>query len=93
MTIKRVSPRGLSFQLHTICDERNKTIVQLAETVKKMTFEFPIEQICQAWYNWQVRGEFVQKAFSFLSTSEREFLISGITPEEWDETFKFSEED
>ena len=37
-------------------------------------------------------GKSVQNAFPYLSLDEREFLISGITQEEWDETFKDSEE-
>jgi len=36
---------------------------------------------------WLDSGTLVQDAFSQLSDSAREFLISGITPEEWDATF------
>ena len=32
-------------------------------------------------------GELVQDVFPDLSVEEREFLISGVTPEEWDNTF------
>jgi hypothetical protein len=32
-------------------------------------------------------GAFVQDAFSFLSPADREFIISGVTPEEWERTF------
>jgi len=35
---------------------------------------------------WQ-DGETVQKAMPYLTTSEREFLISGILPGEWDTLF------
>lgn len=41
----------------------------------------------QAWK----RGELIQNAFPMLSPADREFLMSGITPEEWDEMF--SDED
>jgi len=33
-------------------------------------------------------GELIQNAMPNLSPDEREFIISGITPEEWNETFK-----
>jgi hypothetical protein len=33
-------------------------------------------------------GEYAQNAFSFLSTEEREFVISGTTPKEWDNMFQ-----
>jgi hypothetical protein len=36
------------------------------------------EQI-ERWQN----GELIQNVFPHLSPSEREFLISGVTPEEW----------
>ena len=36
--------------------------------------------------------EHVQDIFPELSLEEREFLISGITPEEWDEIFGEEEE-
>lgn len=32
-------------------------------------------------------GEYVQTIFPNLSASEREFILSGITPTEWDKTF------
>ena len=40
---------------------------------------------------WNVRCVLVQDAFPHLSLDDREFLMTGITPEEWDE--HFSEED
>lgn len=35
-------------------------------------------------------GELVQDVFPNLSVEEREFLISGVTPEEWNATFEDS---
>lgn len=35
---------------------------------------------------WQC-GVLAQEAFPHLSASDREFIISGVTPEEWDEMF------
>ena len=36
-----------------------------------------------AWMN----GELIQRAMPELTPDEREFIMSGITPEEWNETF------
>ena len=33
-------------------------------------------------------GEFAQKAFPYLSASERETLITGICPADWDNMFE-----
>lgn len=38
------------------------------------------------YLNWQ-GGELIQKALAHLTADEREFLMTGITPEEWDEAF------
>ena len=35
---------------------------------------------------WQA-GELIQNAFPNLSADDREFLMTGITPEEWDKAF------
>lgn len=32
-------------------------------------------------------GEYIQTIFPHLSAPEREFILSGITPEEWDRVF------
>lgn len=49
----------------------------------------------EAYSAW-VRGDdtrFVQDAFPHLSADDREFLVSGTIPEEWDELFPEEEED
>jgi hypothetical protein len=38
-------------------------------------------------------GALVQDAFPHLSPEEREFLMTGITPEEWEENFGTEEEE
>lgn len=38
------------------------------------------------------KGAYMQDAFSFLSAGEREFLISGLTPAEWERLFGKDEE-
>ena len=41
---------------------------------------------------WQ-NGAYIQDAMPNVSAEDREFLISGITPEEWQATFGNGEED
>ena len=36
---------------------------------------------------WQ-KGKLIQNAMPYLTPSEREFLMTGITAEEWDNAFK-----
>ena len=35
---------------------------------------------------WE-RGELIQNAFPYMSADDREFMKTGITPQEWEETF------
>jgi len=49
--------------------------------------------ITQAQLDAYAGGELVQRAFPNLSAPEREFLLTGITPDEWTSTFGVEEED
>jgi hypothetical protein len=52
---------------------------------KIRTLDLPVTQEqLDAWYN----GELIQKAMPSLTNSQREFIKSGITDEEWDELFE-----
>lgn len=51
---------------------------------KAHQMDLPITQAQIAAYN---RGTLVQDAFPNLSPEEREFLMTGVTPEEWHSVF------
>jgi hypothetical protein len=38
------------------------------------------------------RGAMIQDAFPHLTPSQREFILTGISPEEWDATFPEEDE-
>ena len=84
----RMNPRGLQFHLMQLSDG----ITEIRYRSKKITVNHDIERISQGWYDWCIGGCFIQSAFDFLSPSEREFLMTGITPEEWEATFTETEE-
>ena len=49
--------------------------------------EIPVtEEQLQAWNN----GTLIQNAMPDLSADDREFIMTGITPEAWEETFNGS---
>ena len=59
---------------------------------KDGSMEFPLsEQEFEASYNAWKSGMLIQEAFPTLNADQREFLMTGITPEEW--TQKFGEEE
>ena len=42
----------------------------------------------EAYASWITGDGLIQNKMPWLNAGEREFLITGITPEEWDKTFK-----
>ena len=41
----------------------------------------------QDFTDWRERRKLAQEAFSYLSKEDREFIISGISPDGWEEMF------
>ncbi len=89
MRILRTSPRGLQFYMISLCGvDRNKTQIILVSNPKKsIIVDHSFEKLSQAWFQWQIKGDKIQFAFPFLSDDEREFILTGITKEEWDKIF------
>ena len=85
MILIRKNTVGRTYTLSATPD--NKTSTEIATDGKKITVNMDIDEVSQCWFNWQMRGQFVQQAFSKFTASEREFLISGVTPEEWNRIF------
>lgn len=54
--------------------------------VNEMTFYVRPDVFAQAMEEYR-SGELLQKAFDFLTADEREFLKTGIMPEEWNTLF------
>jgi hypothetical protein len=48
--------------------------------------------VTQAQLDSWASGMFIQNAMPNLSTDDREFLMTGVTPEEWDKYIKNDEE-
>lgn len=58
-------------------------------TGEENTLRLPVSQVQME--RWEM-GELAQDVFPHLSSSQREFIISGITEEEWDHAFGEIEE-
>ena len=60
---------------------------------KEHTKEIPITEeqyagITKGNFKWSVPGKLIQDAFPNLTPGQREFIMTGITEEEWDNEFK-----
>lgn len=58
-------------------------------TGKTTTLDIPVTQ--EQLDNWN-KGMMIQNAMPNLTADEREFIKTGVTKEEWDETFGIEEE-
>jgi len=83
MTIRRINTFGREYQLHSL--EPGRTIVSLDGV--EIVVDASLDRMNQAWYNWTMKGQFVQDAFKFLNAGQREFLLTGITEERWKQIF------
>lgn len=82
-TIHRLNSLGLSYYLVAISDAQ--TMIRYKD--KKIIVNHPLERMNSAWHVW-MNGKFVQEAFHFLTSAEREFLKTGLTESEWNTIFK-----
>lgn len=84
----RTNALGLQFVLSVDHNGENTDATRIAHNGKSITVDWSLEIISHCWYDWQMKGRFIQDAFPMLSPGEREFIQSGITPEEWNAIFK-----
>jgi hypothetical protein len=61
-------------------------VSQLTGDKNTLELDVTIEQL-ERFENRKETGEYVQTIFPHLSKGEREFLLTGVTPTEWIETF------
>lgn len=60
------------------------------------TMELPVTQVelDRCWkFNAKREGEHIQDVFPHLRPDQREFLISGVTAEEWEQAFPPEDDD
>lgn len=91
MVIRRTNKIGKEVVFRSGCPDHLTTDVFCDG--KTMVINEPIEKLMQSWYDWDMRGNHIQHAFSYLNDDQREFLMTGITPEEWAKIFPPEDEE
>ena len=77
------NPSGI---LYSISDVGDHTLVELHGQRKSLLLDHNLDDFMISWKKW-TNGELVQNAFPYLSSGEREFLMTGLTELEFDELF------
>jgi hypothetical protein len=63
-----------------------KAVVTKQSPLSKVWHTVVLVMTENQYSNWQ-GGELIQNALAHLTAEEREFLMTGITPDEWNEAF------
>jgi hypothetical protein len=77
-----IVPEGATFYSDGTADVFKKSLFSGKIHVARL----PISR--EQWDRWSVSRMLIQDALPHLSKEEREFLMSGATPDEWNEAFK-----
>lgn len=76
--------------MHIVSHTPNSVLVEnncpLFQTTSQMELPMSAEQFHIAYKQW-IQGELIQNAFARLNPDQREFIKTGITPEQWDKYF------
>jgi hypothetical protein len=64
-----------------------ENISQITGKITKMFMGIDFNSFMDSYDSWKTYGEPIQWAFERLSADEREFVKTGITPQEWDAMF------
>lgn len=81
----RITTRQNRFGLLYSLAEINSTHTRISHKEKSIVVKASLVQMELAWYQWADQGKMIQDAFSFLDADEREFLMTAMTPAEWDD--------
>jgi hypothetical protein len=80
-TVRYVRPAGENAVEVTV-------IPFMAKTEKFMVLPMTESDFLECYRMWKDDGMLIQHAFPMLNEDQREFLLSGMTADEWDNLFK-----
>jgi hypothetical protein len=94
LAINRVNVHGLQFYIRQVATDSKQSLVRCKKdnVMKEMIMNYSIHDINSSWHKWTNQGHFIQDAFSYMTAEEREFLLTGLTPKDWDAIFPTSGE-
>ena len=75
-----------AFQKFMPAEEPGKTVIHVNNSPDTLVVDHSYDK-CQAALFKYNQGAMIQDAFPFLTPDEREFMMTGLTPEQWDKMF------
>lgn len=85
--MKRQNRIGMLFDI----SEETPSTTRIAFKDKHIVVNMSLDDVSKRWYLYEMRGISIQFAFDNLPPDQREFIITGITPDVWNEIFKETE--
>lgn len=82
---QRENRLGMKYLIREV--SHKEVVIQLKGTEKAIVVKVPTQVVLAAWYKWQILDQYIQDAFAFLNEDEREFILSGLMPGEWEQIF------
>ena len=83
--LNRVNPSGRQYRLREIFGNPDKTSVHTGDN--SMVLPISIQEMSDGWFLWVQSGYLIQDAFPRLDPEQRDFLITGWTPEDVKKAF------
>ena len=93
MKYHMLNPSDVVYFLETKSIFQENDGTNIIHGTKSMWVSTPIDTIVKSWRDWTDNGMLIQDAFRYLDADEREFLITGLLPAEWDEMFDTTEDE
>ena len=87
LRMNRVNKQGVRYQLIELLTN-NPPQSKIMTGDKEIIVNYDLHTLSQSWYDWVILGIHIQLAFNYLTSDEREFIKTGITPTEWNELFE-----
>lgn len=84
-TFQITNRAGLRYTVTELDSSHVELTIQTTQVSRTMAMNF--ERFIYAYSAWKIKGEMIQNAFPTLNASEREFIMTGITDEEWETMF------
>ena len=85
----RVNSHGRQYYFTEVAEG----ITSIRNLKNELVVAHDIDKLRQSWYDWQIMGMYIQHAFEYLTPTEREFLITGLTDQTWKRLFEGTEKE